>query len=240
MCGYGRVGSAVAEALETFETRYVAIETDPDIVKGLRARGIKAIFGDASQHAVLAAAHAEEARLAVVVIPESDRVEVVVRQLRRMNATMAILARSDRAEARERLMAAGATEVIQPELEAASTLIRHALRTLAVPRERALDYLERFRRAMDAVPVAATDEAALPQVREITIDAGRLADQSLREARIRERFGVTVTAITRSTGEVLLHPSADTRFRRGDNLRLFGLPQQVAQLLEDVRAGGQG
>jgi len=240
VCGYGRVGSAVAEALETFETRYVAIETDPDIVKGLRARGIKAIFGDASQHAVLAAAHAEEARLAVVVIPESDRVEVVVRQLRRMNATMAILARSDRAEARERLMAAGATEVIQPELEAASTLIRHALRTLAVPRERALDYLERFRRAMDAVPVAATDEAALPQVREITIDAGRLADQSLREARIRERFGVTVTAITRSTGEVLLHPSADTRFRRGDNLRLFGLPQQVAQLLEDVRAGGQG
>ena len=121
VCGYGRVGSAVAEALETFETRYVAIETDPDIVKGLRARGITAIFGDASQHAVLAAAHAGEARLAVVVIPESDRAEVVVRQLRRMNATMAILARSDRAEARERLMAAGATEVIQPELEAAST-----------------------------------------------------------------------------------------------------------------------
>jgi monovalent cation:H+ antiporter-2, CPA2 family len=240
VCGYGRVGSAVAEALETFETRYVAIETDPDIVKGLRARGITAIFGDASQHAVLAAAHAGEARLAVVVIPESDRAEVVVRQLRRMNATMAILARSDRAEAREGLMAAGATEVIQPELEAASTLIRHALRTLAVPRERALGYLERFRSAMDAAPAAAADEAPLPQVREITIAAGRLADQSLREARIRERFGVTVTAITRSTGEVLLHPSADTRFRRGDNVRLFGLPQQIAQLLEDVRAGGRG
>src|SRR5688572_13905940 len=123
VCGYGRVGSAVAEALETFETRYVAIETDPDIVKGLRARGIKAVFGDAAHDGVLSAADAHEARLAVVAIPQSDRTELVVRQLRRMNAGMTILARSDRSEARERLMAAGATEIIQPELEAASTLI---------------------------------------------------------------------------------------------------------------------
>ena len=93
---------------------------------------------------------------------------------------------------------------------------------------------------MDAAPVAVADEAPLPQVREITIDAGRLADQSLREARIRAALRATVTAITRSTGEVLLHPSADTRFRRGDHVRPLRPPQQVAQLLEDVRAGGQG
>jgi CPA2 family monovalent cation:H+ antiporter-2 len=235
VCGYGRVGSAVAEALETFETRYVAIETDPDIVKGLRARGITAVFGDAAHHGVLSAAHAHAARLAVVAIPQSDRTELVVRQLRRMNARMTILARSDRSEARERLMAAGATEVIQPELEAASTLIRHALKSLDLPRERALEYLGRFRDAMDASPVAASDEAPLPQVQEITIDAGRLADQSLRDARVRERYGVTVTAITRAGGEMIQHPSADTLFRAGDRVRVFGLPQQVADLIEAVR-----
>ena len=236
VCGYGRVGSAVAAALETFETRYVAIETDPDIVKGLRARGITAVFGDAAHHGVLSAAEAHAARLAVVAIPESDRTELVVRQLRRMNAHMTILARSDRSEARDRLMAAGATEVIQPELEAASTLIRHALKSLDLPRERALEYLGRFRDAMDAVPAAAPDQAPLPQVQEITIDAGRLADQSLREARVRERYGVTVTAITRAGGELIQHPSADTFFRAGDRVRVFGLPQQVADLIGDVRA----
>ena len=236
VCGYGRVGSAVAAALETFETAYVAIETDPDIVKGLRARGIKAIFGDAALDGVLSAADAHEARLAVVAIPQSDRTELVVRQLRRMNAGMTILARSDRAEARERLMAAGATEIIQPELEAASTLIRHALKSLDLPRERVLEYLGRFRGAMDAAAVAASDEAPLPQVQEITIDAGRLADQSLRDARVRERYGVTVTAITRSNGEVIQHPSADTLFRAGDHVRVFGLPHQVAHLLSEVHA----
>ncbi len=234
VCGYGRVGSAVAEALETFETPYVAIETDPGIVKGLRARGIKAIFGDAAQPAILAAAAAHEARLAVVAIPESDRTEVVVRQLRRTSRTMTIFARSDRPEARDRLMEAGATEVIQPELEAASTLIRHALRGLGVPRERALAYLDRFRGAMDAAPAGAPSEPLLPQVSEITIDAGRLADQSLREARIRERFGVTVTALTRASGEVVLHPSPDAVFRPGDRVRCFGLPQQIDRLEQEI------
>src|SRR5881409_485605 len=38
LCGFGRVGSAIGEALETFAVPYVAIETDPDIVKSLRAR----------------------------------------------------------------------------------------------------------------------------------------------------------------------------------------------------------
>ncbi|PYM74808.1 MAG: hypothetical protein DME03_12735, partial [Candidatus Rokuibacteriota bacterium] len=46
LCGFGRVGSAIGEALETFGVPYVAIETDPDIVKSLRARNVPAVFGD--------------------------------------------------------------------------------------------------------------------------------------------------------------------------------------------------
>ena len=53
----------------------------------------------------------------------------------------------DLAREEERLARAGATEVIQPELEAAATLIRHALRGLALPQPTVLDYLARFRAA---------------------------------------------------------------------------------------------
>ncbi len=52
-------------------------------------------------------------------------------------------------------------------------------------------------------------------------------DQSLGEARMRERFGVTVVSVTRATGEVVADPTADTVLRRGDRLRLFGLPRQI-------------
>src|SRR5881296_4359922 len=59
VCGFGRVGSAIGEALETFGVPYVAIETDPDIVKSLRARGVPAVFGDSAQRVILAAAQAD-------------------------------------------------------------------------------------------------------------------------------------------------------------------------------------
>src|SRR5258705_1844154 len=40
--------------------------------------------------------------------------------------------------------------------------------------------------------------SGLPQLREVGLRGGYLVDQSLGEARIRERFGGTVVAVTRS------------------------------------------
>ncbi|HEX2438998.1 MAG TPA: cation:proton antiporter [Methylomirabilota bacterium] len=230
LCGFGRVGSAVAEALDTFHVRWIAIETDPDIVRGLRERGIPSLFGDASHRRLLEHAGAERAALVVVALPESQHVQLVVRRLRALNATVPILARAHAREHHEPLLLAGATEVIQPEMEAASTLIRHALRRLALPRERVLAYLEQYREAMELVgphPV----EGGLPQLREVTLEAGALTDRTLHGARVRERFGVSVITITRADGTLVPHPAADTMLRSGDRVRLFGLPEQIDALL---------
>ena len=230
LCGFGRVGSAVAEAFETFGRPYVTIESDPEIVRGLRARGITCLYGDASNRRILEVAGAAHAALVVIALPEAERAYLAVSHLRALNPGVQILARAHDVEARDRLERAGASEVIQPELEAASTLIRHALRRLAVPRAAVLDYLDRFRRAMeigDDVPAE-----ALPGVRSVVIAPGDLADQSLREARVRERFGVTVLSIERPGAPPLLHPSADTVVRPGDTVHVFGLPDQLAAFTE--------
>jgi monovalent cation:H+ antiporter-2, CPA2 family len=230
LCGFGRVGSAVAEALDTFHVPWVAIENDPDIVRGLRARGIPSLFGDAGQRALLDNAGARHAALAVVALPEMDRARLAVGHLRTLNPTLPILARThDRAE-HERLRQVGATEIIQPELEAASTLIRHALRRLALPRDRVLAYLEQYRESMDPAG-AHPAEGGLPQLQEVTLAAGSLTDRTLHDARVRERFGVSVMRITRADGSVVVHPSADTVLRAGDRVRLFGLPEQIDALL---------
>jgi len=156
LCGFGRVGSAIGEALETFGVPYVAIETDPDIVKSLRARSVPAVFGDAAQHVILAAAQADRAALVILAIPENDRARQAVRRIRAFNPTVQILARVHDLAWRARLMEAGAAEVIQPEQEAASTLIRHALERLSLPRERVLAYLNRYRGAMESVEADGT------------------------------------------------------------------------------------
>ena len=118
--------------------------------------------------------------------------------------------------------------MIEPEREAAATLIRHALRRLDLPAEQVLDYLGRFRAAMGGTagdPAAPVD--ALPRVETVAIGHGGLADQSLGEARIRERLGVTVVAVTRARGGVVVNPPAETILRPGDEVRAFGLPAEL-------------
>jgi monovalent cation:H+ antiporter-2, CPA2 family len=232
LCGFGRVGSAIGEALETFAIPYIVIETDPDIVKSLRARRVPAVFGDAAQRVILAAAQVERASLVILAVPENDRARQAVRRIRASNPTVQILARVHDLAWRARLMDAGAAEVIQPEEEAASTLIRHALERLSLPRERVLAYLNRFRGAMERAKAEAEEASSgLPQLREVSLRGGDLVGQSLGEARIRERFGVTVVAVTRVAGEEIADPTAETVLRRGDRLRLFGLPRQIDTLL---------
>jgi CPA2 family monovalent cation:H+ antiporter-2 len=236
LCGYGRVGSAVAEALDTFRVRWLAIENDPDIVRGLRERGIPSLFGDAGQRGLLESTGAGHAALAVVALPELEGTHLAVRNLRALNPTLPILARTHERAEHERLRRAGATEIIQPELEAASTLIRHALRRLDLPRDRVLAYLEQYREAMDLTGVKQV-EGGLPQLQEVTLGPGTLTDRTLHDARVRERFGVSVMWITRADGSVVPHPSADTVLRAGDRVRLFGLPEQIEALLAYAARG---
>jgi CPA2 family monovalent cation:H+ antiporter-2 len=231
LCGFGRVGSAVGEALETFGIGFVVIERDPDIVRGLRSRGVPCLFGDAALPRILEEAGSGRASLVVVALPEMDRAQLVVRGVRTLSPRVPILARAHSAAGRDGLADSGATEVIQPELEAAATLIRHALRELALPQQRVLDYLTRFRGAMNPAGADARGglgaAEALPDLHEVTLGTGALADLSLGEARVRERFGVTVVSVGRPGGEAVLNPSADTRLRPGDRLRVFGLSEQV-------------
>jgi len=239
LCGFGRVGSAVGEALETFGIRFIVIERDPDIVRGLRSRGVPCLFGDAAQPRLLEEAGSDGASLVVVALPEMDRAQLVVRGIRALSPRVPILARAHSASARDGLTDSGASEVIQPELEGAATLIRHALRALALPQPRVLDYLTRFRGAMNPAGVGAGASAstteALPEVHEVTLLPGALADLSLGEARIRERFGVTVVSVERPGGDAVLNPSADTRLRPGDRLRVFGLPEQVDAFRQEAK-----
>ncbi|MBI2016922.1 MAG: TrkA family potassium uptake protein [Candidatus Rokubacteria bacterium] len=214
LCGFGRVGGLVGEALETFGVPYVAIERDPDIAADLRARGVVCLFGDAAQPHLLAKAGVERAALVVVALPEIDRAQLAVRAARALNGSV--------------LREVGATEVIEPELETSATLIRHALRRLALPDDAALAYLSRLREAVETGAGASEGAPArLPEVRELGPAGARLDGCSLRSLRLRERFGVTVVAIVRADGETVHGPGADAIVRAGDTLRVFGLARQV-------------
>jgi K+:H+ antiporter len=237
LCGFGRVGSAVGEALATFGIRYTVIERDPDVVKGLIARGVPALYGDAGRRSTLERAGASDAALLIVALPDVEHARLAVRAVRALNGNVPVLVRAHGRAESDALTRDGASEIIQPELEAAGTLIRHALARLQLPKSLALAYLERFRDAMESAQAPPAGPETLPEVREVAVGSDGVADQSLRESRIRERFGVTVVAIVKA-GDVILNPPPDTMLRPGDRVRLFGLPAQIDRFVRETTADG--
>jgi len=229
----------VVEALDTFGVPYLVIETDPDVITNLRSRGVPCFFGDAAHARILDLAGANAAALVVLALPQADRVRQAIRHIRTINPTAPILARAHERAAGDDLRTVGATEVIQPELEAAAGLIREALKHLELPEQQSATYLDRFREALEAAePRDATGRGPFPQVVEVVLPSGTLADQSLREARLRERFGVTVVAIARTDGELVINPSPEAILRPGDRVRLFGLPGQIEAFVSEAHRQG--
>jgi CPA2 family monovalent cation:H+ antiporter-2 len=228
LCGFGPIGSAIGAALETFKISFLVVETDPDILSGLSSRGIPCVFGDARQERILAAAGIARAAALVVTLPEPDAAYGIVRAARDLNRHVPILARAGFPEEQERLLAAGATGVVQPRLEGAAFLIQEMLAHLELSTARADAYLGRFRDAM-GLPIRHVQPGpdVLPELRDVVLGPGDPAAQSLRGARVRERFGILVLAVTRPDGETLVNPSADTILRAGDRIRVFGFPEQL-------------
>ncbi|MBS0181125.1 MAG: cation:proton antiporter [Nitrospira sp.] len=149
LCGFGRVGSSLGKALEVFNLPYVVIDRDPDIIRRLQSRGTACLYGDASHRELLMKAGAADASLIIVALPEIEPAVLTVRRIRDFNPKVTILARAHGVAEAERLGVVGASEVIQPEVEASATLIRHALTWFGVPKDSILNYVEQYRQSME-------------------------------------------------------------------------------------------
>src|SRR5205085_201701 len=94
LCGFGRVGSAIGEALETFGIPFEVVERDPDVIQELRRRRVPCLFGDAGNRRVLRHAGAESAMLVIVALPQIRPAERAARTVRALNPTVPLLARA--------------------------------------------------------------------------------------------------------------------------------------------------
>jgi CPA2 family monovalent cation:H+ antiporter-2 len=228
LCGFGRLGSAVGLALESVHVPYIVIERDPDVVAAIKSRSVPCLFGDATHAHLLREAGLVRSSLVIVTLPDSDSAIAAVRNARKMSADVPIVARAYRSDDVPALRDAGANEVVQPESVASARILQFAFGVLKVPDDRTAAYMEKFESGLTSAEPAAPFPYL--EVRELNVDSTPLAGQDLRQARVRERFGVTVVSVRRKSGEVLVNPPADTIIREGDTLRVFGLPRQIDQL----------
>lgn len=127
VCGLGRVGSLVAQALEEHGLPFVAIDLDPHEATQHRSRGGTIIHGSSSSETILEAAHVKHARLMVICTGDPAATYLTAQRALQMNPDLDIVARAFWREEGERLQRLGVREVVWPAMEAGLEMLRHSL-----------------------------------------------------------------------------------------------------------------
>ena len=145
LCGYGRVGRVAAEVLQHFGVRLMVIDYDQHHVEQLRREGVLALYGDVSSSLLLAQAGVEDARAAILALPESRDTLLALRHLTQLNPQMPKVARGTVLFDLLNCYESGAEEVVVPEVECGLELARHALLRLGYDPEAVQQYVDDVR-----------------------------------------------------------------------------------------------
>jgi monovalent cation:H+ antiporter-2, CPA2 family len=135
--GYGRVGNVVGKGLKSQGLPIVVIDQDRQRVEALRARGVAAIYGDATTPGVLEAANTDKARLIVIATPEGYQTRRIIELARTLNPGIDTAVRTHSDGEVAHLERQGVGIAIMGERELAFGLMEHALRSLGTSAEKA-------------------------------------------------------------------------------------------------------
>lgn len=145
VCGHGRVGSWLGRALELAEIPYLVIDYNHQVIAELVDKGIRALYGDPADIDVLDFAQVEKARAVVIAIPDRYTQELVIQHCQSLNPKVMIICRVHQEADQARLKALGVEVIIQPEFEAALSMIHRVLQKMGVSREEVAGKIKRIK-----------------------------------------------------------------------------------------------
>lgn len=149
VCGHGRVGRIVTQALLGQGVVVAVLDQDPNEVRTLREAGHLALMGSADNEVLLARAALDRAALLVVAIPDRATVRRLVRFARQVNPGIQIVSRTHELSEREYLESHGVDEAVVGELELALEMTRYALRSSDIDPAAVDEYLDLVRHSGD-------------------------------------------------------------------------------------------
>lgn len=114
VCGYGRVGRAVAYQLVEERTNFVVVDRGEYDVEDVRHEGFPFEIGDATQESVLLRAGIERARGIICALPDDPDNVFIALAARSITPEITIVARVSDPSAAPRLVQAGVDHIISP------------------------------------------------------------------------------------------------------------------------------
>jgi monovalent cation:H+ antiporter-2, CPA2 family len=234
ICGYGRSGQNLGRLLEAEDISYLALDSDPQRVREA-ADGTNVVYGDAGRRETLIAAGLAKARAVAVTFADTPTALKILHHVRQERPDLPVIVRTLDDTELDRLLKAGAAEVVPEVLEGSLMLATHSLLLLGVPLGRVLARIRAIREERYSLfrgffhgATDASDAAENLQSRLHTIlltQRSKAVGKSLAEIDLGKI--VEVTGVRRHGSRSVI-PKAEDRFEEGDVVVLLGKPANLA------------
>jgi len=235
VCGYGRSGQNLARLLEAEDIAFVALDNDPYRVREAAGSGASVVYGDAGRRDTLYAAGLARARAVVVTFADVPLALKILHEVHASRPELPVVVRTVDDSELDKLLDAGATEVVPEVLEGSLMLASHSLLLLGVPLNRVLDRIRAIREeryslfrgffhgATDAADAAENLQPRLQAV--LLTDRAAAIGRTLADLKLE---GLVDVSGVRRRGSRSARPTPDWRFEAGDVVVVLGRPENLA------------
>ena len=234
ICGFGRSGQNLARLLQAEKIPFIALDSDPESVSEAAADDNSVAYGDATRRAALLAAGLAKARAVAVTFSDTAAALKILHHVQQVRPELPVIVRTLDDSELDRLLKAGAAEVVPEVLEGSLMLASHSLLLVGVPLNRVLARIRAIREeryslfrgffhgATDAADAA---ENLQPRLHSLLLtERSAAVGKSLDQIDLRGR--VEITGVRRR-GARSERPQPEYRFEAGDVLVLLGRPEDL-------------
>ncbi len=236
--GYGINGSNLAKAATASNIPFIVIETNAEIVKREKAKGLPIIFGDATNDHILETVHLSRARAAVIAISGNIDTQNIIKNIRSISDSLYLVVRTRYVKETSELLALGADEVIPEEFETSIQIFEHILHNFLVPEDDIVqlihkvraDNYQMFKGELKGPKTYRTSELADFNIRSLRMssDSNKFLGKPLRELDLRAIYGINILAIKRKD-ELLESVQPDEILNQGDIIYIQGNQSKVEE-----------
>ena len=220
ICGYGRMGAVIAKELKEKNQKFLIIENNDQKVELIRDKGMICLQGDATSEDTLLSAQIDKASgVAVVLDTDQDNLFVTM-SIKTIFPDIFLLSRCAREDNQAKLIRAGANKVINPYVSGG-----HRMAEILIKPQ-----------VEDSISVISPKNSKMNlSIDEISLNGVKKYDGiTIKESRIRDKFGVSVVGIMSDDGESIMNPTSNEVLRNNQTIILIGEVEKMDRFKEEL------
>lgn len=216
LCGYGRVGQAIANIMRQQEAKFVVIDRDIEAINKAQEAGYLTVHNDATKDESLKQSRIDSARGIIIALGDDASNIYTTLVAQELNAKLPIVARANNEDAERKLQQAGADRIVAPEAIGGARMARLALRPQAV------EFIEAVLFGREKQLLVEEIEAA---------EDSPLVGSTIKD--IEAQFaGIRILALKQKNGALIPNPGPQSIVEKESSLIAFGTFEQLQSIEE--------